>query len=315
MKRMQRQRMKFSKTNTLTAISLFLIVVAFAYFFGQEQKPLLSGNEKAEDFSFIYMGDPQADPNTGDYEPWGELLARAASDESKPELLLLGGDLVNDGNDPEEWQRFFEAGASTLKSLTVYPAAGNHDDTRLFREQFVLPENGPKGAKEFFYSFDHKGVHFIVMDSNLMGAAELKHMEWLQADLAKNKEKLCVVMFHHPPYPASDIPKDTARAKTIRENFVPLLEAGGVDLVLSGHQHVYMRTKPLLDETITTGGITYLIGTSAGKQYGVGSYEYIEVIKGDVAIYSVLSVSGNSIGIKSFDGNGELIDEATIENR
>jgi len=312
---MQSQRLKYTKTNALTALSVILIVGAFAYFFGQDLLPPEATEEDKGNFSFLYMGDPQADPTTGDYSPWGEILARAAADESRPELLLLGGDLVNDGSDQEEWDRFFAAGKEPFKNLEVYPAVGNHDDSPLFLRQFDLPENGPKGEEELFYSFDHKNVHFIVMDSNLMGAADLKDIEWLRSDLAKNKKSLCVAMFHHPAYPASDIPKDTARAKTLRENFVPLLEEGGVDLVLCGHQHTYMRTKPLLAESITSGGITYLMGTSGGKQYGTGNYEYIEVIKGGIPVYSVLEVAAESIKIRSYDGQGALVDEAVVKDR
>jgi 3',5'-cyclic AMP phosphodiesterase CpdA len=265
--------------------------------------------ETDSSFSFIYMGDSQADPETGDYKQWGQLLRSAAEDESKPAFVMIGGDLVNDGSNQQEWDAFFESGGEVFKHLPLYPAMGNHDNNELYKEIFELPENGPAGKEEAFYSFDHGDVHFTVMDSNVMGAANPEDIEWLKKDLSNTDRTYKIVMFHHPAYPAVDIPKDIMRAETIRQEFIPIMETEGVNLVLSGHQHVYMRTHPIKNRVIDENGIIYLIGVSGGKQYTPDTYDYIDCTVGNQPVYSIISIDKEGISIKTKNKEGKLLDQ------
>lgn len=259
-------------------------------------------------FSFIYMSDTQADPEKGDYSAWGKLLQAAAKDERQPVFVMIGGDLVNDGNDQQEWDSFFAAGGKVLKSLKLYPAMGNHDNTPLYKDIFDLPVNGPTGKEEAFYSFDYGDAHFTVLDSNSMGAADPKDIDWLKNDLFGTDKTYKIVMFHHPAYPAVDIPKDTNRAETIRNNFIPIMEEAGVDLVLSGHQHVYMRTYPLRDGKRNDEGIVYLMGSSGAKQYTPGDFDYIACGISDTPVYSIITVNDKGIYIETRDAAGTILD-------
>lgn len=274
----------------------------------------IKGANSQGGFSFIYMSDSQADPETGDYSAWGKLLQQAAGDKSQPSFVLIGGDLVNDGSDQQEWDSFFAAGGKTLDKLQLYPARGNHDNTELFYTMFDLPDNGPEGKKEAFYSFDYGDVHFTVMDSNDMGAANQEDIEWLKKDLAATRQTYKIVMFHHPAYPAVDIPKDNDRAQTIRDAFVPVMEEAGVDLVLGGHQHVYMRTHPLLDGDRNEEGIIYLMGSSGGKQYTAASFDYIASSTGNKPVYSIITVDANGIRIETKDSSGNIVDSTGAPN-
>lgn len=268
--------------------------------------------DSMESFSFIYMGDPQADPDSGDYSKWGQLLDLASKDKSEPAFVLLGGDLVNDGNDPDEWNDFFAAGGDVLKGMPVYPAMGNHDNTDLFKNQFDLPQNGPGGKEGEFYSFDYGDAHFVVMDSNAMGAASPEDIGWLEQDLAATDRTHKIVMFHHPVYTAIDNPKDEYRAQTIKESFLPVMEKHGVSLVLSGHQHVYMRTYPIKEEVFNPDGIVYLIGASGGKQYEPSEREYFAHALGGEPVYSICTVDKDGISVVSYNSHGDTIDSFLI---
>lgn len=269
---------------------------------------LLKGSGGQQEFSFIYMGDSQADPDTGDYSAWGKMLSQAAADKSRPAFVMIGGDLVNDGSSQEEWDRFLTAAEPVRKKLRLYPAMGNHDNTPLFKQIFELPENGPEGRQEAFYSFDYGDAHFTVMDSNLMGAASQGDIKWLEQDLAQTNKTYRIVMFHHPAYPAVDIPKDSQRAEVIQKNFVPVMEKAGVDLVLCGHQHVYMRTHPLKNGRRNREGIVYLMGYSGGKQYSPGAYDYAACSMGGQPVYSIITVNAQGIAIKTMDSSGQVLD-------
>jgi len=266
-----------------------------------------SGEQPAPSFSFIYMSDTQPDPENNNYSSWGELLKKAAG-KNRPAFIMIGGDLINDGNDQEEWNRFFAAGGEVLKNMKLYPAVGNHENPELFRRLFELPSNGPINRQETFYSFDYGNAHFTVLDSNAMGGAEQEDLAWLQKDLSSTKQPNKIVMFHHPPYPAIAIPKDMDRAQAIQQAFVPILEANEVDLVLSGHQHVYMRTFPLRHGKRDEHGIVYLIGNSGGKHYPPGSFDYVASIHQGSPVYTIVSVEAEGIVIETWDAAGNLVD-------
>ncbi len=296
--------MQYRKT---IIIILFIIsAVLFPLFAGCSALP--AGSEANDGFSFIYMSDSQADPETGDYTAWGEMFDTAARNESQPTFIMIGGDLVNDGSDQQEWDAFFAAGGDVLKKMKLYPAIGNHDRSSLFKTLFELPENGPKGKTESYYSFDYGDAHFIVLDSNLMGTADPEDLDWLEKDLGTTDKPYKIVMFHYPAYPAIDIPKDMARAEIIRQHYVPILEQAGVDLVLSGHQHVYMRTYPLLKGERNEDGIVYLLGNAGGKKYTSGSFDYIAKSIDDQPVYSIISVNKNGITIGTYDRTGKILD-------
>lgn len=288
---------------------LILLLVAFGLVSGcSDSTAGTGGNARGDGFSFIYMGDSQADPETGDYSAWGRLLQAAASHQSHPQFLMIGGDLVNDGSQQTEWEAFFAAGGKALKNIPLYPATGNHDMTDLYKNVFDLPQNGPEGKKEAFYSFDYGDAHFTVLDSNSMGAANPADIEWLRQDLTASNKTYKIVMFHHPAYPAADIPKDLERAQIIQQHFVPIMEAAGVDLVLNGHQHVYMRTYPLKNGVRDEAGIVYLMGFSGGKQYTSGDLAYSACSISGKPVYTIVTVNDKGIFLETRDESGAVVD-------
>lgn len=301
--------MKVKAIRRNIAIILFTLVLAFFSGCTSDQyNSEVKNSNTAQGFSFIFMGDPQPDPETKDYKVWGKLLEKAAQDESQPAFIMISGDLVNDGNNQEEWNAFFSAGGEVLKKLKLYPAMGNHDNTEFFKSNFDLPDNGPEGKKEAFYSFDYGDAHFTVMDSNAMGAANPEDVQWLKNDLSESDKRYKIVMFHHPAYVAVNVPKDVMRAQTIQETFIPIMEEAGVDLVLSGNQHVYMRTYPLLHGKIDEKGIMYLMGTSGGKSYTADKYDYMACTVGNEPVYSIITVNEKGIFVETKNISGEILD-------
>ena len=115
-------------------------------------------------------------------------------------------------------------------------------------------------------------------------------------------------MFHHPAYVAQDVPKDVMRAETIQDAFVPVMEEAGVDLVLSGHQHVYMRTFPMKNGKLDEDGITYIIGNASDKHYNLGSYEYIACGIENEPVYSIITVNEKGIFVETKNISGEILD-------
>jgi len=263
------------------------------------------------------MSDTQADPEIGDYTPFGELLYLTLGHESQPKLLLLGGDNVNTGNSAEEWENFWAAADGNLDDVFIASAAGNHDNNPLLAQQFDYPQAAPENNTEgFFYTFTKNNVFFIMLDSNIMGAGNASDIEWLSNQLSSSAATDAdwrIAVLHHPFWPVADIPRDVQRAETMREKFLPLIEEGNVDLILCGHQHVYSRTAPMRNGVIAEDGIIQIMTASGAKEsYRPGEKEYIDIVA-DTPVYIIIEVSTNTLNIAAFNNVGEPFDSIRIE--
>ena len=289
---------------------LVLIIVVFLFFTTSCQSKQV---DSSEEFSFVFLGDVQENEESNDgYAVFSSLLKSAFSQEEKPEFLVLAGDIVNDGDDEEEWKSFIKAKEDAVGDIDYYTCVGNHDDTKLQEKYFDISKYDNIIGNNSFYSFDYKNAHFTAMDSNLMGLPTDESIEWLENDLNNTTKKYKIVLFHHPAYPAVENPKDKLRAKTIRDVYVPIMEKYYVNLVLGGHQHTYMRTYPLKNGHISEEGIVYLMGVASSKNYVNEDFDYIEFSKGGTSVYTLITFKEDEILIKTKDVDGNTIDSFSI---
>ncbi|MFY9344770.1 MAG: metallophosphoesterase family protein, partial [Planctomycetota bacterium] len=189
-----------------------------------------------------------------------ELYSLFAAGQRADAILMLGDNAYWGGTDREYQVGLFDVYGELLRDTFTWSTLGNHDaysaatatGTGPYYDIFTLPRSGEAGGlpsgTEAYYSFDRGHVHFVCldsMDSDRSAAGAM--MTWLQADLANTAARWIVAFFHHPPYSAgshrSDDPLDSGgRLFDMRQIALPILEAGGVDLVLSGHSHSYERS-------------------------------------------------------------------------
>ena len=282
-------------------------IKAFAAGFGQEKSPVVAfGYKVSGPFAFLFLSDTQADPETGDYSGAGELLKQAVSG-VKPELILFGGDTVDDGGDPDEWAAFWEAAAPCTDGIMTAAAAGNHDNYPVLKKQFDYP----KEDDGFFYSFDKGGIHFTVLDSNIMGAADAKDIEWVRNDLDSEAARLAgwrIAVMHHPMWPPVGTAPNVQRAETMQEHFLPVLEAGGVDLILCGHQHVYARST-------SASSIAQIVASSGDKDpYSANILEFVDFseVKQN---YIRMTADKEKLSITAYDKTGKAFDSYTLTAR
>ncbi len=168
-------------------------------------------------------------------------------------ILTTGDNAYSSGTNKQYQHGFFTPYGKLFRNIPVWPAYGNHDSRRwAFFKVFTLPEQGESGGvasgTEHYYSFDYANMHVVMLDSQDSSLRESgAMMTWLKQDLAANTRTWVITVFHHPPYTHgshnSDDPKDSGgRMRDMREHFLPVLEAAGVDLVMSGHSHMYERS-------------------------------------------------------------------------
>jgi hypothetical protein len=184
---------------------------------------------------------------------------------SDPELLLWLGDAARTSDAaPPDLEAPFTQLAGPLRALPLWPVFSEADralssagtQTGPFFERYSLPKAGELGGApsgtEAYYSFDWGNVHVVVLDSAGTDVAPGSPMwTWLAADLARTEQDWRIAVVHHPPYARGDVDSDDpsqteGRMAAVRENALPLLEAGGVDLVIAGYARSYQRSA-LLD--------------------------------------------------------------------
>ncbi|WP_310461269.1 Ig-like domain-containing protein [Sphaerotilus sp.] len=225
--------------------------------------------------------------------------------------LQLGDNVYETGTDAEYQSRMFDVYQGMLRKSVTWPTIGNHDTAGAttvssslpYFNVFSFPTQGQAGGvasgTKSYYAFDFGNIHFICLDSMTSSRAPGSAMlTWLQSDLAANTKAWTIAYWHHPPYskgPAdSDI--DTPLIE-MRTNVLPILEAYGVDLVLSGHSHVYERSYLIdshygLSSTLTTA---MKKNGGSGRPAETGAYRKpLGSVPHQGAVYSVVGSSGGA---------------------
>ncbi len=133
--------------------------------------------------------------------------------DAKPDFLLILGDVC--GHAPEYLPQIREV--IEHSGLTVYVIPGNHDDNYGKNNDWFNTAFKPN------YTFDHKGWHFVMSDSQSPPPAD-----WLPAQLAAPASQPTVYCQHYPPAP-KQTPDDLPWAELARHP--------NVKTVLTGHWH------------------------------------------------------------------------------
>jgi predicted phosphodiesterase len=165
------------------------------------------------------------------------------------EFVITVGDNLYTGSQPADFDKDFAIPYKALldAGILFYATLGNHDATN---ERFYKPFN-MNGAN--YYAFKKRNVHFFALDSNYMDRAQTS---WIEAQLRSAGDadwKIC--FFHHPLYSSGRYHGSDTDLRKVLE---PLFVKYGVDVVLSGHDHVYERVVP-------QRGIYYFTEGSSGE--------------------------------------------------
>jgi len=228
--------------------------------------------------------------------------------------LFLGDNAYNDGTDLEYQAGFFDVYDDMLKKTSTWSTLGNHDghsassssQSGPYYDIFTFPTSAESGGTasgtEAYYSFDYANIHFIVLESYTLDN-DAAQMAWCTTDIQNTTQDWIVTFFHHPPYTKGSHDSDTeSNLINMRNNFLPILEANGVDLVLSGHSHSYERSFFVnghygLSGTFSSATNTVgLNGDLSGKaDTGDGAYQKTDTDV-DGAVYITAGSSGKATG-------------------
>lgn len=251
----------------------------------------------------------------------------AAATKRSDLILMLGDNAYDVGLDSEYQSKLFDIYKETIKNTTLWPTFGNHDGQNSFSssligpyyDSFSLPREGEAGGlasgTEAYYSFDYGPVHFICLNSyDVDRDANGVMANWLKADLAATNRLWKVAYWHHPPYSKGSRDSDLEPEQIqMRENIVPILEDGGVDLVLGGHSHAYERSK-LVDghygPSSSFLSTMVLDGRSGDPSIGEG-YHKPRLTEGHRG--TVYLVAGNSALVTAAPLNHPIMSHSSLE--
>lgn len=264
--------------------------------------------------------------------------------------LMLGDNAYPAGSDESYQRGVFNIYPEMLRKSVLWPTRGNHEkDSTAYYSMFTLPRNGEAGGlasgSEAYYAFDYGNIHFICLDSTGSSRQASSPMAtWLKNDLAATAQEWVVAFWHHPPYSKGSHNSDTSRDMSeMRQNVLPVLEAGGADVVLCGHSHSYERSylldghygksdtlAPSMKKDAGDGreggkgayrksagtppheGTVYVVAGSSGKTSG-GSLNHPAMFVSFNTLGSmVLDFNGNRLDARFLRESGQVADHFTI---
>ncbi len=263
-------------------------------------------------FSFLVYGD------SGNGSDGQQALTPLMAAE-KPDLVLHVGDIAYESGTFDEFQAYYFSFYSTImRRVPWFTVPGNHEYLTLaglpYLSLHATPtDTVPPGDRGRYYSFDWGDVHFIALDSNLLGVgySARDELAWLESDLSRTTAKWKVAFFHHLPYPILHHLTDPICQAT-REQFVPVLEGHGVQLVLTGHEHNYQRSKPLHGGAVVASGTQYITtGGGGGTLHDVVPKEFLVTQK---AVFHYLQVQADAthITIRAIGLDNKEFDRVTL---
>ena len=217
------------------------------------------------------------------------------------EFVLMMGDNLYGGEAPQDFEKKFSEPYKALLANKVkfYATLGNHD-----LPLQVNYENFNMNGKEY-YRFKKGNVAFYSLNSNYM---DKKQVKWLEDELAKDTSEWKICFFHHPPYSSA---KKHGSDDQLREVVEPIFLKYGVNVVLTGHDHVYERIKP-------QKGIYYFVSGAGGKLRSGDVSETSPLIEKSYdrdMHFMLFEVAGDQMYFQAISRTGETIDSGLIARK
>ena len=243
-------------------------------------------DDDTSDFSFIFVGDPQIGSSNeekaktpediqkptfltaqseavrNDTFNWSYTLDRAyAKTGNSAGFILSSGDQIQtnaekvaDGTVSEmEYAGYLSP--DVMKSVPVATTVGNHDaDNANYTYHFNTPNLSDLGDNGYVggdYYFTYGDALFMILNTQDTNVSE--HKQFIEETVAANQDcKWRIVTLHQDIYGSAEHSNEP-EITNLRYRLVPIFEENDVDIVLTGHDHAYSRTKMLKGGQSTTG--------------------------------------------------------------
>jgi predicted phosphodiesterase len=214
-------------------------------------------------------------------------------------FTIMLGDNIYGSERPQDFDKKFIKPYKPLLDAKVdfYATLGNHDDPN---QRFYKPFNM---GGERYRTFKKGNVRFFVIDSNYLDPDQIK---WLERELAASGSDWKIPYFHHPLYTSAARGPNLAQRKILE----PLFIKYGVDVVFSGHEHIYERLRP-------QHGIYYFTSGGAAK-LRTNDFRIGDVAEAGYAkdrTFMLVEIAGNELYFQTISRSGQTVDKGVIRRR
>jgi len=216
------------------------------------------------------------------------------------DLVIMLGDNMYGGQKPADFVKKFEEPYRALlgRRVKFQASLGNHD----------RPENvnyelyGMNGQR--YYTYVRRNVRFFALDSTLM---DRKQLDWLDAGLKDAREDWKIPYFHHPLYSNASRHGSSVDLRLLLE---PIFLKYGVQVVFSGHDHVYERLKP-------QKGIYYFVSGAAGqlRKGNMDPSDQTAASFDQDQSFMLVEVAGDEMFFESVSRTGRVVDSGVINRQ
>jgi len=259
-------------------------------------------NKIKNECRFVVMGDSRSQTNI-----FSEIMKRV--NEINPDIIISMGDLVENGGNKEQWKtQFFDISEAVINHIPFISTLGDHegsrDEGRLFA-QYFFPK---KDYKKLWFSFDLGNAHFVSLDYRYPKNKEM--IDWFKKDMEASNAKWKFVFMHRPCYNLGG-----HCSMWGREIWPALFRKYNVDIVFSGHSHIYERFLPVRPSDSNGWAVTYITTGGAGANlYDIRKNDFLASTFSDYH-FIYFDIKNNILSMKVFSTNDFLFDELTINKR
>jgi predicted phosphodiesterase len=216
------------------------------------------------------------------------------------DLVIMLGDNMYGGQSPADFVEKFERPyAALLQAGVKFQASlGNHDRPENVSYK-LFNMNGRR-----YYTYVRNNVRFLALDSTQMDPAQLA---WIETTLRDAREDWKICYFHHPLYSNANRHGSSVDLRIILE---PIFVRHGVDVVFSGHDHVYERLKP-------QKGIYYFVSGSAGqlRRGNISPTDQTAAYFDQDQSFMLVEIAGADMFFQAVARSGKTVDSGVIHRQ
>lgn len=270
--------------------------------------------QRKQSFGFAILGDTQSPSDLS-------LFDKILGDLNKKDLsfMIHVGDLIDESAKFQQWDDTLGimSNYNKIRSTDLVANLGNHEymgdaDAHLAKAIFNSPVNGPDADKGGTYSVDYNNMHISVLGYTSDHEVLDKQLEWLKQDVKNSDKPWKILVTHQPPYFTNPFGGN----EIIKEKLPPVVDELGIDIVFSGHDHSYGRTKKLKNGKEDPNGTVYVVtGTTGQKHYDAVADEKFDFVNTDnIAVSMYAKVDKDQITFTTTTSEGETLDQFTVKN-
>jgi len=252
---------------------------------------------KPDSVKFGVLGDN----GTGDKEQYqiADQMTRFHAKFPFDRVIMLGDNIYGGQGPSDLVQKFSQPYKALLDAgVKFYASLGNHDDP--VNNRYPLWNMGG----QMYYTYSTRNVRFFALDSNKVEPQELA---WLESQLKSATEAWKICYFHHPLYSDGGTHGSSVDVRVL---FEPLFVTYGVNVVFSGHDHIYERITP-------QKGIYYFVEGAGGqlRKNDVNPTSMTAKAFATDQSFMLVEIDGDVLSFQAISRAGATVDSGTIQRQ